>query len=240
MATVVMDRGVYCIRWQENRKRKSISLPGKKFNDKTAGELCRIVEKLLYYRDNPVEVPDKRTKTWLDSAGSVIQSKLAKAGLVQLQENHTLGELWTTFRNQKKNIKDSTLDGYDYAEHRFFFDQKTNVKQLTPENFEDWKTHLLTEYKSPRNGKSLTEATIAGTITKTKAVFNWAKSKKWITETPLEGVGRGSFVNRNNDRIITMDEYRRLLDACPCDDWRAIIALVRIGGLRCCGFVGQT
>ena len=30
-----------------------------------------------------------------------------------------------------------------------------------------------------------------------------------------------------------MDEYYRLLDACPCQDWKTIISLARIGGLRC-------
>jgi len=106
---------------------------------------------------------------------------------------------------------------------------------LAPEDFEEWKEFLRTEYRSPRNGKPLVEATVAGTITKVKAVFNWAVSKKWIAkdQNPLQGVGRGSFVNRKNDRFVTMDEYRRLLDACPCQDWRVVIALVRIGGLRC-------
>jgi integrase len=106
---------------------------------------------------------------------------------------------------------------------------------LEPEDFEEWKEFLLTEYRRPRNGKPLVEATVAGTITKVKALFNWAVARKWITkdQNPLQGVGRGSFVNRKNDRIVTMDEYHRLLDACPCQDWRVIIALVRIGGLRC-------
>jgi integrase len=31
-----------------------------------------------------------------------------------------------------------------------------------------------------------------------------------------------------------MDEYQRLLDACPCQEWRVIITLARIGGLRPC------
>jgi len=30
-----------------------------------------------------------------------------------------------------------------------------------------------------------------------------------------------------------MDEYRKLLVACPNQEWRTIIALARIGGLRC-------
>ena len=30
-----------------------------------------------------------------------------------------------------------------------------------------------------------------------------------------------------------MEEYVQLLDACPNQDWRTIMALARIGGLRC-------
>jgi integrase len=43
----------------------------------------------------------------------------------------------------------------------------------------------------------------------------------------------GSYVNSDNDRTITMDEYALLLDACLKQEWRTIIALARIGGLRC-------
>ena len=49
----------------------------------------------------------------------------------------------------------------------------------------------------------------------------------------MSGIARGSFVNRENDRIINMEEYAKLLDACPNQEWRTIIALARIGGLRC-------
>jgi len=40
-------------------------------------------------------------------------------------------------------------------------------------------------------------------------------------------------VNRAKDRMISMEEYAKLLDACPNQEWRTIIALARIGGLRC-------
>ena len=49
----------------------------------------------------------------------------------------------------------------------------------------------------------------------------------------MNGIARGSFVNRDNDRIVSMDEYAKLLDASPNQEWRTIIALARIGGLRC-------
>lgn len=84
MATLVIDRGVFCIRWIENKERKTISLSGKKFSRKTVDELCRIVEKLLYFKSNPIEVPDKRTKVWLESADKIILQKLANANLIEL------------------------------------------------------------------------------------------------------------------------------------------------------------
>lgn len=235
MATLGTDRGIYCIRWLEGRKRQAISLSGKKFSKATAEELCRIVEKLVYLKENPTEIPDKRTKAWLEEAHPLIQEKLAKAELIVMPQSHTTGELWKMFLESKNGIKQTTRDGYTYAEQRFFafFGRKIDLRKLTPEQFKDWKDFLRTDYRSPRTGKPLVTSTVAGTITKTKAVFNWAKAKKWITESPLDEVGRGSFVNKENDRFVTMDEYRRLLDACPCLDWRVIIALARIGGLRC-------
>jgi integrase len=49
----------------------------------------------------------------------------------------------------------------------------------------------------------------------------------------MSGISAGSFVNRDKDRFITMEEYAQLLEACPNQEWRTIIALARIGGLRC-------
>jgi len=238
MATLICDRGIYCIRWIESGKRKSISLSSKKFSEGTAKELCRIVEQLLFQRENPTDVSDKKMKamkSWIESAGLVIQQKLAKVNLIEKPEQHSLEELWTAFLSRKKDIKESTRNTYVYAEQRFFsfFDRKTDLKDLLPEHFDQWKAFLKTEYQSPVNGQPLVDATVAGTISKAKAIFNWAKSKKWVAKNPLDGIGRGSFVNEKNEQFITREEYRQLLEACPCQDWKVIIALARIGGLRC-------
>ena len=219
-----------------NGTRKTILL-GAKYTEKTATELKGIVETLLHNKNNSVEILGKKTAVWIESASQEIRDKLVKAGLIELPPSYTLNDLWETFRKQKKGVEQSTLKSYDYTEHRLFsfFDRATDLSKLAPENFEEWKEFLQTEYRSPRTGEPLVEATVAGSITKVKAVFHWAESKRWITkdQNPLQGVGRGSFVNRKNNRIVKMDEYHRLLDASPCQEWRVIIALVRIGGLRC-------
>jgi len=69
-------------------------------------------------------------------------------------------------------------------------------------------------------------------LKQTKTCLTWAVDQKWIAKSPLDGIGRGSFRNKSNDMIIPMNFYYRLLDVCPCLDWRVIIALARIGGLR--------
>jgi integrase len=64
-------------------------------------------------------------------------------------------------------------------------------------------------------------------------VFDWAVDHDWLTKNPGKNIPNGKIVNRDKDRIISMEEYAKLLDACPSQEWRTIIALARIGGLRC-------
>lgn len=218
------DNGWLIQFFDENKKRRPIYL-GKRYSKKTVMELKEIVETLLRCRDNGISLPDKKTVAWIESACSEIQDKLAAVGLIEKPSIHTAEELWNACLDAKQDIKDSTQETYFHARRRFFefFKPQIVLTELEPAHFQRWKESLR---------KTLEASTVAGTIVKTKAVFNWAVRSGWLEKSPLEGVGRGSFVNKKNDRFVTMDEYRRLLDACPCQDWRAIIALARIGGLR--------
>jgi len=211
--------------------RKGIYLGGRRYSEITARELKRIVEKLIFCRDNDSEL-DKKTLAWLEATTPEIRQKLATAGLVDIPEQHTLGELWDSFIKTKESdskagkIKEATVSQYDHAKRRFFeFFKETDIlSDLSKEMLLKWKTDLL---------KQLQTATVASTLKHAKSVFTWAVDQGWITESPLTGIGRGDFRNKKNDRYIKMGEYYKLLDSCPCQDWRTIIALARIGGLRC-------
>lgn len=213
-----------------NRKRTTIPL-GAKYTERTAKEMKGIVETLLHYKNNGVLVPDRRTTAWLESATPELREKLAKAGLIEIPPSHSLRELWDSFLEHKAKelktgkIKESTYDLYDYIGKRFFlfFDPNELLEDLTKERMQRWKDHMLDE---------VAEATVACYIKEAKTCFNWAVAQGWIEKSPLDGVSPGEFINKKNARTITMDVYRRLLDACPCRDWRVIIALSRIGGLR--------
>jgi site-specific recombinase XerD len=58
-------------------------------------------------------------------------------------------------------------------------------------------------------------ASVAGFMKIAKMVFGWAVDHEWLTKNPMKKIPNGSFVNRDNDRVISMEEYTKLLEACP-------------------------
>jgi len=54
-----------------------------------------------------------------------------------------------------------------------------------------------------------------------------------IVGNPFSAVAVAVGAAEGKHRFVTEDEARRILDACPCQDWRTIFALCRWGGLRC-------
>jgi integrase len=172
---------------------------------------------------------DRVTKAWVENSSLEIREKLARVGLYDLPSKHTTKELWDTYLDKNCDMHEDTQRTYLYARDRFFlfFKQTELLDELTQDRMKEWRRFLL-------DGGKYAPATVAGTLSKAKAVFNWAKRERWIKVSPLDGVGRGSYRNREKDRFITQEEYRLLLDACPCQEWRLIITLARIGGLHPC------
>ncbi len=93
---------------------------------------------------------------------------------------------------------------------------------LTKNDCLEWLDAMADEYA---------EATLAGCVQRCRTVFSWAKQEGYISENPFVGIPRGSFQNKENERFITADQYRKVLDACPDQTWRTLLALCRIGGL---------
>jgi integrase len=185
-----------------------------------------MVETLVYYRKNGTHVPDKAVANWLTAAPAELQAKLAKVGLINVTKSKTCQETWDACLQSKTDVKPVTSQTYLNHRSIFFetFPLDEPVERITPERLLKWKQALLDEYS---------QASVAGFVKVTRMVFGYAVKRKWLHENPLEGIPVGSFINRDNDRIISMEEYAKLLNACLNQEWRTIIALARIGGLRC-------
>ena len=222
--------GTYEIQFRdEYRRKKTITLSSNKFKERTARQLQDVVTVLIDKKINNDPTQHPPTKAWVEHAHSEIREKLARFGLCELPVTHTAQELWDTFLDQHPDMNERTRETYLNARRRFFLFFKSNdlLDKLTKDQMEQWKRFLLDDGK-------LAHATVAGTISKAKAVFNWAKKQHWIAVSPLDGVWRGSYRNEKKDRFITMEEYHKLLDAAPCQEWRVILALARVGGLHPC------
>jgi integrase len=215
--------------WDEYRQRKTITLSGRKFKKPTAERLRDAVRVLVNKKINDDPTRHKPTEEWVGNAVPEIREKLARFGLWQKPFKHTVKELWDEFLAKYTFGTDNTRKTYLTARKRFdlFFKPNELITKLTKPRIEEWKASLLATGK-------LGEPTVAGTIQKAKTVFNWAKEQKWITESPVKGVVEGNYRNPANDREVTQEEYHLLLSACPCQDWRTIITLARIGGMRPC------
>ena len=129
-------------------------------------------------------------------------------------------------KHKTNAVKPQSLNLYRQNQRIFFetFSQSEPIEKMTAERLLEWKTALLTKYAP---------ASVAGIVRTAKMVFGWAVDHDWLTKNPMKKIPNGSFVNQDKDRIISMEEYTKLLVACPNQEWRTIIALARIGGLRC-------
>ena len=212
----------------EHHRKQTITLSGRRYKERITLQLKEAVEVLVDKRINNDPRQDPTVKAWVEHAPPDIQRKLTRLGLYDLPLKRTVQELWDTFLQKYEFNTEGTEKLFLEAKRRFFSFFKPNelISRLTKDRMEEWKAFLLE--------KGYATATVAGAIRKTKTVFNWAKKQKWLTVSPLTGLAEGSSRNPAKDRVVTMEEYHKLLEACPCQEWRVIIALARIGGLRPC------
>ena len=193
----------------EHHRKQTITLSGRRFKERIALQLKEAVEVLVDKRINNDPRQDPLVKVWVEHAPPDIQRKLTRVGLYDLPLNRTAAELWDTFLQEYEIKTDGTRKTCLVAKKRFFsfFKPDELISRLTKDRIEEWKAFLLAQGYAP--------ATVAGAIRKTKTVFNWAKKQKWLTESPLAGLSEGSFRNPAKDRVVTMEEYHKLLEACP-------------------------
>jgi integrase len=216
----------YNIQWYDGKNRCTIYLGGRQYNRKTAERFKEGIEALLYYRRNKIPIPDPSTERWLATLSDHLRLKLAKVGLITLEEPKTFQNLWDAFLQDRADSKPATLQCYRSCQKFFYqaFAPAELIHAITPDQLRAWKQVLLSKYAP---------AGVASRLKVIGTILNWAVRREWLSKSPMQGIPIGSFVNRAKDRIISLAEYAKLLEACPNQEWRTIIALARIGGLRC-------
>ena len=107
-----------------------------------------------------------------------------------------------------------------------FFGEQKNIDEITSGDADEFRLHLAETMDA--------DCTVPRICGRAKQFFRYALRKKLIAESPF-GDMKSLAVKANKERefFVTQEMARRVLDACPDNEWRLLFALCRFGGLRC-------
>jgi len=174
---------------------------------------------------------DRKTAEWLAELPGTMHAKLVRAGLAEPREDDpaakaTLGELLDRFERSAA-VKPATKAAYRQAigSLREYFGDHTLLNALTTSHADEWHKSL--------KDSDLAPATVSKRVRVAKAIFT--KAVKWnvIASSPFADLRAGSQCNPDRMHYVAPETIQAILKACPDDEWRAIIAMVRYAGLRC-------
>jgi integrase len=206
-------------------KRRSIRLG--RIPTKQAEAIVIRIEALVAARHGNTAT-DPQTAAWVKNLGDTLHERLARVGLVspRCDAHLTLSAMFDRYF-ASLTIKASTERTYQLArtaaENHFGKDRA--LSSITPADGECFKRAL--------RDAGYAQATTAKYVKVTRQMFAKALKFKLIEDNPLAGVKAGSQTNATRLRFISVDTIARVLEACPDNEWRLLVALSRFGGLRC-------
>jgi integrase len=167
-----------------------------------------------------------RTLAWLEGLDAKYKVKLAKAGLVRLEEPQaslTVPQLADMFILQRTDVKESSRLVYGRAaKHLGRFFPRAKIDEITEADARDWTRFL------DRNNLAL--STVRKMTGVAKQMFEYAVQKRLLTVNPFRGLSTA--VGEASKAFIDQSTVVRLIDSTEDLDLRLILALARFGGLR--------
>ncbi len=187
-------------------------------------------------------VPHPDAVRWLGGIDDVLYARVVAHGLCQPRAGAavvSLGSLLDRF-DAAVTVKAGTRTTYLQALGmlRAHFGDGIPIDSITPAHADEWRKAIaepvtVTGDDGEKATKRLAPATVAKRVRVAKAVFR--KAVKWglIASNPFADLRAGSQSNPDRAFYVGPESIQAILEACPDDQWRAIVALSRFAGLRC-------
>ena len=173
---------------------------------------------------------------WLRDLPERLRLQLVRAGIVDPPPaSLTLEALITKFL-ERRTVKPGTMATYRQCTESLLtvLGRDTPISKITAAEAEHWKAHIATKGRLRKGvGSPLAAATVAKRVNIAKAIFSRARRWKLIGSSPFEDIRSGSQANPRRAHYISVEDTRKLLDACTSVQWRALIGIARYAGLRC-------
>lgn len=226
MASIVKDPGGRrrLLFFGPDGKRHTLRLG--KVSEKQASEIRRHVEHLVAC-DLDNSTPDLATTRWVSALSGKLRERFERAGLAEIRgrTHHTLADFTRDYIKARTDLKPGTIETLERARTLIveFFGEAKPLSAVTIGDAKDFHRHL---------GKTLAPPTVHLYMRKARQFYGDAADRKLITENPFAKVKVRRGDDDSRQRFISAADVMKVIDACPDQEWRAVFALARFGGLR--------
>jgi len=147
----------------------------------------------------------------------------------------TLEKFLKRYINNRTDIRPSTKELYELTKKYLlkFFSSDIRIGRITRVMAADWRA-AMANGKLVLNvkGRRIAEPSVCIHVRNAKTIFNYAVREDLIMFNPFDRL-KGAAREPDKDwKHVTSEELDKLLDACPNQGWRLLIALCRLAGLR--------
>ena len=244
MASVSKDNKGWRIRFIDHLGRRRNIRPGK-VNKSTAEQIARHCEVLAATAAANGIVP-RQTALWLGGIGDRLHCKLSRAGLVEprkADDARKEGSVSLLSFVDAFIADGKTLDGRDASNStrrkwttarnhlKKHIPKQKKLQDVTPTDAQEFRQYLES-IRIKTSGQPMRENAKRKVIASLKVMFNKAVRLELIERNPFAHEASSSITIRDRDFFVTLDMTKKLLDAAPDAQWRLIIALWRLAGLR--------
>lgn len=179
--------------------------------------------------------PGVRSEAWIKDVGPDLRKKLERLRLVDDERDRprTLAELLNLFlANHKGAGADATYKKWVSASNklRTFFKGTKPLSSFKAADGKDFRNWMLKARKG-LDGEAYAESHIRKTCAIAHQFFGYGIEKGALRESPFEGVPKAGLPNQRGE-YVDRDKFRKVLDACPDEEFKMVLAIVRYAGLR--------
>lgn len=232
MASVTKDSKGWRVEFTlPGQRRRQLRL-GKKISEKAARDIGRHVERIIESRKTGLPVAGE-TEKWVLGLSDQLRERLVSLGLIAdagRRPSRSLGGFLEEYLKGRTDLEPGSISNMATARRWLekYFGVDRDMESITPGDADSYRIWLRTTGNQAEN-------TTRRLCSRARQFFRAAYRQRLITENPFGEMKKLAVGPSPEERIEFIDRTiaKRVLEACPDDEWRAIFGLLRFGGLRC-------
>ena len=208
--------------YDKDHKRRYLRLGD--MGKKSAESICSHVEHLADLSAAGLPI-NAELSAWLDKIGQRLADQLAALGLIAPRESAALADFLDGYIESRTDARPNTIRNLKYTRGKLvtYFGADRELRTVTAGEADQFRQSLLQKHAPAVASKSVKTG---------RMFFKNALRRGLVSANPFADVQAGGERNEARLRFIDRDTITKVLEACPNNEWRLIVALSRFGGLR--------